>query len=175
LFVISEDEGRHAFKFGGCVPIDFGPCGEDLYVVPSTLDWTMAFTHEQPEIGPFFCWRSWVEADQRNILSRSAPVNGVYFACIDHHEYVDAGYRWAYWTLENTGIVQQDHDVDIERLLAANEYWNPPVEEQSTWLCGSILPAVRSFLRRHAGHRLVYIDEDRLILDAEQAQEWREA
>ena len=34
---------------------------------------------------------------------------------------------------------------------------------------------MRSFLRRHAGHRLVYVDEDRLIRDAEQAQEWREA
>src|SRR5262249_43082783 len=73
---------------------------------------------------------------------RSAPMNCVYFACLDHHEYIDAGYRWAYWTLEEAGVVRKDHIVDIERVFAANEYWKPPVEEQSAWLCASILPAV---------------------------------
>jgi hypothetical protein len=171
LFAISEEDEREAFEFEGCAPIDFSPCDVDLYVVPSTLDWTMVFTHEQPDIGPFFCRRTWVETDP-NANRRSGPVNCVYFACVDDHQYVDAGYRWAYWTLEEAGVVQRNHDVDIERLLAANEYWNPPVEAQSAWLCGSVLPAVRSFLRRHAGHRVVYVDEDRFVQDAEHGHEW---
>ena len=31
----------------------------DLYVFPESMDWSMAFTHEQPEIGPYFTWRDW--------------------------------------------------------------------------------------------------------------------
>lgn len=174
LFVLPEDDGGPAFELGGCAPIDFGLCGRDLYVVPATLDWTMAFTHEQPEIGPFFCRRSWGKVDARK-GRRSVPVNCVYFACVDHRKYVDAGYRWAYWTLEQAGVVQKDHDVDIERLLSVSEYWNPPDEERSAWLCSDVLPTVRSFLLRHAGHRIVYVDEDRFARDWEMGYEWREA
>lgn len=174
LLVFLDDDDREAFEFGGCAPIDFGPCGVDLYVVPSTLEWTMVFTHEQPQIGPFFCRRTWAETDLSKDR-RSAATRCVYFACVDHHEYVDAGYRWAHRTLEDSGVVQEDQAVDIERVLAVSEYWAPPAEEQSAWLCASILPAARSFLLRHAGHRVVYVDDDRFILDAEQGHEWWEA
>ena len=101
-------------------------------------------------------------------------MNCRYFACIDHHEYVDAGYRWAFWTLEDADVVHLDHDVDVERLLAASEYWNPPAEEGGPWLSQDILPTARSFLRRHAGHRLVYVEEDRLITDSTHGGEWRQ-
>lgn len=174
LLVLEEGEAGQAFMLGECAPIHFDRCGLDLCVVPSSFDWTMVFTHEQPQIGPFFCRRAWTEGDATR-SRQLAPVNCAYFACVDHHEYVDAGYRWAYRALENAGAVQQDHDVDAERLLASHEYWNPPVEERNDWLCGSILPAVRSFLQRHAGHRIAYLDDDRLALDAEQGHEWREA
>jgi hypothetical protein len=174
LLVLLEGDHGRSLRLGACAPIDFSRCGLDLYVIPCSFDWTMVFTHEQPSIGPFFCRRNWTENDENKRRS-DAPVNCVYFACVDHREYVDAGYRWAYWTLEDAGVVQQGCDVDATRLLAADEYWNPPAEERSDWLCGSILPAARSFLQRHAGHRIVYVDEDRLALDADQGVEWMEA
>lgn len=29
----------------------------DIYVFPESMEWTMAFTHEQPWLGPYFAWR----------------------------------------------------------------------------------------------------------------------
>ena len=31
----------------------------DLYVFPASLEWTKVFTHEHPEIGPFFARAEW--------------------------------------------------------------------------------------------------------------------
>jgi hypothetical protein len=40
---------------------DFRPINEDVYVWPSDLAWTMAFTHEESiGMGPYFCRREWV-------------------------------------------------------------------------------------------------------------------
>ncbi len=33
---------------------DLTPLGWDIYVAHHNMKWTMAFTHEQPDIGPFF-------------------------------------------------------------------------------------------------------------------------
>ena len=33
---------------------DFSEFGADIYVSHHNMKWTMAFTHEQPDIGPFF-------------------------------------------------------------------------------------------------------------------------
>ena len=59
LVVIPESEEEEAFRIQGCVPIDFSPSGRDLYVFPLSFQWTMAFTHEQPDTGPFFCRKEW--------------------------------------------------------------------------------------------------------------------
>ena len=34
--------------------------GRDMLVVPEDLQWTMAFTHEDGWLGPYFCLRDWV-------------------------------------------------------------------------------------------------------------------
>jgi hypothetical protein len=36
---------------------DLSSLGRDLYVSHANLKWTMVFTHEQPDIGPFFASR----------------------------------------------------------------------------------------------------------------------
>ena len=174
LVVLLEGYDRPSFRLSEGSPIDFSRCGMDLYVIPGSFDWTMVFTHEQPWIGPFFSRRIWTGGAEDSDR-RGAPAACVVFACIDHHEYVDAGYRWAFLALENAGVVRNGGDVDVARLLATHDYWNPPVEERSDWLCGAILPAARSFLQRHAGHRVVYVDERQLALDAEHGEGWREA
>jgi hypothetical protein len=30
------------------------PLAEDLYIFPKSLEWTMVFTYEQPNLGPYF-------------------------------------------------------------------------------------------------------------------------
>ncbi len=37
---------------------DLTPLSADIYVAHHNMKWTMAFTHEQPEIGPFFAEKS---------------------------------------------------------------------------------------------------------------------
>jgi hypothetical protein len=45
---------------GGALP-DFRNSCLDIYVWPEGLDWTMAFTHEDGWLGPYFSRREWVE------------------------------------------------------------------------------------------------------------------
>jgi len=87
-------------------------------------------------------------------------MNARYFGCENCKTYCDAGYRWAYWLLEEAGVVTIGERVVVDEVLRANSYWNPPPEEQNDWLCGRILPAVRSYLTEHHDHELVYIEED---------------
>ena len=53
FFVFDEDSTWlykcHADKYP-----DFTPLGADIYVAHQNMKWTMAFTHEQPDIGSFF-------------------------------------------------------------------------------------------------------------------------
>ena len=100
-------------------------------------------------------------------------MNDRYFGCSDCREYTDAGYRWAYWTLEKPGIVVLDTDVAVGRVLAASDYWPPDVESQSDWLSRT-LPIVRSFLTAHAAHAMVYFDFDRIARDESFAAHWKE-
>jgi hypothetical protein len=37
---------------------DLSPLGRDVYVTHHNMKWTMVFTHEQPQIGPFFATRA---------------------------------------------------------------------------------------------------------------------
>ena len=88
-------------------------------------------------------------------------MNNVYFGCLDCKIYVDAGYRWAYWSLEETGIVNRKDVVSADAVFAAQEYWNPGQGEVSRHLTEA-LGSARTFLEIHRTHALIYGDDYRL-------------
>lgn len=88
-------------------------------------------------------------------------MNTPYFACPNCRLYIDSGYRWAYWLLEHPGVVCRNQGVDVTAVLACTEYWEPPDQDRSEWLCERILPAVRQFLEHHQEHGIVYTDGGR--------------
>ena len=87
-------------------------------------------------------------------------MNHLFFACTDCKIYIDAGYRWAYSQLEETGIVARRKEVDIDDVLAARDYWNPPEDPNSRWLSEEVLPPLREFLQEHRSHQIVFGEED---------------
>lgn len=87
-------------------------------------------------------------------------MNCIYFVCVDCNSYMDAGYRWAYWTLEHPGVVRRGEAVPVPSVLNAEEFWNPPPEERSAWLTREVLPSVRCFLEEHRDHALLFLEED---------------
>jgi hypothetical protein len=87
-------------------------------------------------------------------------MNHLFFACTDCKTFVDAGYRWAYWELEHTGIVSRSAPVDVNAVLASDKYWNPPNDKESRWLYESVFPSVRKFLMDHNHHRIVFGEEE---------------
>ena len=86
-------------------------------------------------------------------------MNNLYFACCDCKIYIDAGYRWAYWKLEKPGIVTRGEKVDVDDVIAAETYWNPPGDENSAWLYEGVFPPLREFLRDHSSHRMIFGEE----------------
>jgi hypothetical protein len=60
VYVIPEDEEQSAFICNGPRLLDFSDCRADVHVFPENLSWTAAFTHEQPDIGPYFSRFEWV-------------------------------------------------------------------------------------------------------------------
>jgi hypothetical protein len=82
-------------------------------------------------------------------------VNTLYFACPTCRIYIDAGYRHAYWELEDSGIVDRSSRVDVSSVLGAPDYWNVDAD----WL-KELLPAVRRFLTQHAEHHVRFGDID---------------
>jgi hypothetical protein len=87
-------------------------------------------------------------------------MNSIFFVCTDCKKYTDAGYRWAYWTLEKPGIVNLGKPFSADAVFAATEYWNPPPEEGARWLIDDVLPTVRDFLTEHKQHKLIFSDLD---------------
>ena len=83
-------------------------------------------------------------------------MSNIYFACTDCKVYVDAGYRWAVWWLEERGVVRRSEPVSVDSVLAAKDYWTPFDAESANWLRSEVLPAVRRFLDEHGSHRIVY-------------------
>ena len=79
-----------------------------------------------------------------------------YFACMDCKVYVDAGYRWASWWLEEPQIVKRGKPVHVASVLSARKYWTPPGTGSAEWLNGEVLPSVRHFLTEHRCHRIVF-------------------
>jgi hypothetical protein len=91
-----------------------------------------------------------------------------YFACTDCKIYIDAGGRWAYWTLEDAGVLMRGVPISPQLIFSAQEYWQPEEDENSVWLYSEVFPSVRSFVTEHEGHRLVFGDtDDFLFIDPE--------
>lgn len=63
VYVVPEDEDDPAFVCRTPKRLDFSDCQTDVLVFPLALDWTIAFTHEQPEFGPYFSRAEWCEPD----------------------------------------------------------------------------------------------------------------
>jgi hypothetical protein len=101
-------------------------------------------------------------------------MNSRYFGCKDCETYTDAGYRWAFWLLEEPGIVQLGQSVTAEAILSVAKYWDPPAEDRSEWLCRRILPRVRRFLTAHQNHRLTYIEADSIFDPDGPCADWAE-
>ncbi len=101
-------------------------------------------------------------------------MNSRYFACREALRYVNAGYRWAYWELEHSGIVELGKLVEIEALLDCHSYWSPPQEAKTRWLTQDVLPAVRSFIQAHRAQEILYLEEDQIIEEEELGHEWIE-
>lgn len=95
-------------------------------------------------------------------------MNNLYFACCDCKIYIDAGYRWAYWQLEQPGVVTRGKYIDVDAVFAAEMYWNPSPDEDVSWLYQEVLPPVREFLRDHQSHQIIVGEEqDFALLDGD--------
>lgn len=53
-FVVFDEGDTWAYLCTSNTYPDFTPFGADIYVAHQNMKWTIAFTHEQPDIGPFF-------------------------------------------------------------------------------------------------------------------------
>jgi hypothetical protein len=93
-------------------------------------------------------------------------MNRRFFGCRRCKTYRDAGYRWAYWQLEHSGVVAIGEPISVEAVLAESDYWSPPAEERSRWLVEGVLPQVRRYLAAHRDHGILYIESE-LVFDAE--------
>ena len=83
-------------------------------------------------------------------------MTNLYFACTDCKVYVDAGYRWASWWLEEPAVVARGESVSVDSVLSASEYWSPVKSDSADWLYSEVLPSVRHFLSEHKSHRIVF-------------------
>jgi hypothetical protein len=105
-------------------------------------------------------------------------VNTLYFRCEDCKRYIDAGYRWAYWSLVAPGIVAQDDFgeggqslpiVSVDAVLKAQAYWDGAAE--APWLA-ALFPKVKEFLDVHGSHRLSFGDIQRLEYPPQEWLDW---
>ena len=53
-FFVFDEDGTWSYRCTSNTFPDFTPFGADIYVAHKNMKWTIAFTHEQPDIGPFF-------------------------------------------------------------------------------------------------------------------------
>jgi len=87
-------------------------------------------------------------------------VTFLFFACCDCKIYTNAGDRWAYWELEGRGVVGRGVPVDVEAVLNATGFWNPPDNAESRWLYADVFPGLRQFLEEHKTHNMVFGEEE---------------
>ena len=89
-------------------------------------------------------------------------MNCVYLICRDCKTYIDAGYRWAYWSLEEPQIVRPGEQFSANAVLNATTYWAVP---GGGWPTLAHLALVRQFLLSHASHHLTYGDTETFLPD----------
>lgn len=53
LLVLPESDHETAIRCTSSAPVDFSGMG-DVYIAPTSFEWTMVFTHEDPDFGPYF-------------------------------------------------------------------------------------------------------------------------
>jgi len=78
-------------------------------------------------------------------------------------KYTAAGYRWAYWQLEDKGIVILNEAIKPDAIFNADDYWSPPKDDMSEWLYKDIFPKVTDFLNDHKNCELIYVEEDKIF------------
>ncbi|MFZ5986766.1 MAG: hypothetical protein ACOYWZ_06545 [Bacillota bacterium] len=86
-------------------------------------------------------------------------MNNVYFKCKDCMEYIDAGYRWSYCLLVQTGIIEDESEINVQKVLDYKPYWDGMLEGE--WLA-NLLPKVEMFLNKHKSHKVLYTELDSL-------------
>lgn len=74
-------------------------------------------------------------------------------------EYIDAGYRWSYCSLIQTGVVCEETVISVKNVLDYKPYWDGALEEG--WL-QQLLPKVSAFLEKHSNHNVIYTELDSL-------------
>jgi hypothetical protein len=60
LIICPQDDRLPAFEVADGLLPDFRDSGLDLYVWADVLEWTMAFTHEEGWLGPYFSRSEWI-------------------------------------------------------------------------------------------------------------------
>ena len=53
-YIVFDEDLTECLMFESERYPDLSPLGIDIYVTHANLKWTMVFTHEQPDIGPYF-------------------------------------------------------------------------------------------------------------------------
>jgi hypothetical protein len=86
-------------------------------------------------------------------------LNNVYFKCEDCKEYIDAGYRWSYCLLVQTGIIEDESKIDVQKVLDYKPFWDGTTK--GDWLA-NLLPKVELFLENHKNHKVFYTELDSL-------------
>jgi hypothetical protein len=92
---------------------------------------------------------------------QNGKMNDHFFNCHDCRVYVEAAYRWGYSNLVQVGPVVEYKPVDVDAVLSAGEFWNPPETSEHAWIRDA-LPRIRDFLITHRNHKITYSDRQEI-------------
>ncbi len=59
LLVLPDDDHLPSIRCSTPAALDFSGLCIDVYVAPRSYEWTMVFTHEAPDFGPYFSRAAW--------------------------------------------------------------------------------------------------------------------
>lgn len=96
-------------------------------------------------------------------------MNDPFFACNVCKDYIEAGYRWAHFTLEKTCTVTLGSVVNIQDVLEQEKYWAIGSDDSYEWL-RALLPKIKMFLHNHKEHEIIYAEEEFFIDFSHQRQ-----
>ncbi len=88
-------------------------------------------------------------------------MNELYFSCLGCKEYIEAAYKWGLSKLVNNGPLQDYSVVDVNAVFETEPFWDVPDTPQHKWI-QELLPHIRAFLTKHAGHRISYCDRTKI-------------